>query len=163
VFVIVFQGNIQGKGVFSMLHIRGSRMAACIAFSGLIPFIVMALCLWLVAPPWQAAFAEVLKAYASTVLAFLGGMHWGGALEDAQDRPETAWRYIYAIWPKLLAVIAVFCPAADAYFVLFLGFLASFFVDRTVYASLDWFVKLRAVLTGTVCVCLYAAYKALEH
>lgn len=143
-----------------MLHIPASRIAIALGLWGLVPFIVLASCVWLVAPVWQPLFAQGLVAYAAAVLAFLGGMHWGAAVEG-EDRPFDASRYAYSIMPSLLAGVAVLCPADKALFLLFLGYLAAFAVDRRVYAARPWFVILRAVLTAVAALALYAAYKAL--
>lgn len=143
-----------------MIHIPASRVAIALGLWGLVPFIVPAVCLWLVAPAWQDAFARALVAYAAVILSFLGGIHWGAAVEG-EDDPQKIARYTYAICPSLLAVVAILCPPDSALFLLFLGLMAAFFVDRRVYANIKWFVVLRAILTAIASVCLYAGYRAL--
>ncbi|NBX66102.1 MAG: DUF3429 domain-containing protein [Proteobacteria bacterium] len=145
-----------------MIHIPASRIAIALGLWGLVPFIVPAVCLWLVAPSWQDAFARALVAYGAVILSFLGGMHWGSAVEGS-DEPKKIERYVYAVCPSLLAVVALMCPPDKGLFLLFLGLMAAFFVDRRVYASTKWFVILRAVLTAVATLCLYAGYKALQH
>lgn len=143
-----------------MLHIPASRMAICLGALGLMPFIIPAACLWLVAPSWQPLFADALKIYASVILAFLGGVHWGAGVES-DDHPSHTWRYLYGMGPMALAATALSCPAAQSFFLLFLGYMTAMVVDRRIYVREGWYVKLRAVMTAIICVCLYASYKAL--
>lgn len=145
-----------------MLHIPASRMAICLVSTALMPFVVAAICLWLVAPAWQTLFADALKIYGSVFLAFLGGIHWGGAIEG-DDHPSLTWRYIYSLCPAALAVVALACPPAQSLFLLFLGYMTTMFVDRRIYAHETWLIKLRAVMSVIICVCLYASYKALQQ
>lgn len=143
-----------------MLHIPASRAASCLGLSGLIPFIVLASCLWLVAPAWQPQFAHALAAWGAVVLTFIGAVHWGAALYDG-DAPHNIWRYVYGICPGFLGWAALMAPADRALFVLFAGLVAAFVVDRRVFARHEWYVTLRAVLTIVASGCLFAGYKAL--
>ncbi len=145
-----------------MLHIPASRFAACLGLAGLIPFIVLACCLWLVAPAWQPAFAQGLLAWGAVILSFLGATHWGVGL-GMPDRAtgQDGWRYLYAVCPAMLAAVALLCPPGPGMFLLFWGLCAAFVVDRAVFRHLEWYVFLRAVLTVIASACLFAGYKAL--
>ena len=143
-----------------MLYVPASRSAIALGLLGLVPFIVPAVCLWFVAPVWQDMFARGLVAYGAAILAFLGGIHWGAAIEGA-DTPAKLWRYAYGLCPLLLAWVVVLCPPDKALFLLFVGLVAAFSVDRRVYRGQGWFLNLRAVLTAVAGLSLYAAYKAL--
>lgn len=143
-----------------MLHIPASRTAMALGLWGLVPFVVLSSCIWLVAPAWQESFARALVTYAAVILSFLGGIHWGAAAEGDDD-PQKTWRYVYAVCPSLLAWVALLCPTDSGLFLVFLGLMAAFFVDRSAYAHLRWFVVLRAVLTAVATASLYAAYKGL--
>lgn len=143
-----------------MLHVPASRSAIALGLLGLVPFIVLASCLWLVAPVWQGQFAKALVAYGAAILAFLGGIHWGAGVEGRDD-PVKLWRYAYGICPALLAWVVLLCPPDKALFLLFVGLVAAFAVDRRVYHGQSWFLKLRAVLTAIAGLSLYAAYKVL--
>ena len=143
-----------------MLHIPSSRIAACIGLFGLMPFIVLAICLWLVSPVWQPAFTAALIGWGAVTLGFTGAVHWGAALV-AGDDPLEGWRYLYGIFPALLGWVVLMCPPGPALFLLFCGLVASFMVDRRVFIRLEWYVFLRAVLTAIACACLYAGYKAI--
>lgn len=144
-----------------MLHIPASRIAISLGFVSAAPFIVLALCTWLVAPAWQIRMAEGLLGYGAAVLAFLGGMHWGIAAAG-DDAPHEGWRYIYGICPPLLAWVAISSPVDKGLFLLFSGLVAAFIVDRRVLRT-GWLVALRGGLTVVAVLSLYAAYKALQH
>jgi len=141
-----------------MLHIPASRTAACFALLALVPFIVCAACLWFVAPEWQARFTHILVAYAALVLAFTGGIHWGKALL-AGDEPSDIWQYLYGVMPAMLAWVVLNCQPGPGLFLLFLGYLATFTVDRRLYEGR--YLVLRGIMTGVICLSLYAGYKAL--
>lgn len=141
-----------------MLYIPANRIAICIGLFALIPFIVLAACLWFVLPVWQARFAEALLGWGAVMLAFTGAVHWGAALKTG-DEPVLLWQYIYGFCPPVLAWVILMCEPGQGYFLLFIGMIAGFMVDRRVMAG--WYVTLRAVLTMVACASLYAAYKAL--
>ena len=151
---------MQDGGNPKMLYIPASRIAAALGLAGLVPFIVLSVCVWLVAPVWQPDFAKALVAYGAAILSFLGGIHWGAVVEG-DDAPHAMWRYVYGICPSLLAWVAVLCPTDKGLFLLFAGLVAAFIVDRKVWEKNEWFVMLRAVLTAIASLSLYAAYKAL--
>jgi len=143
------------------LHIPANRIAACAGLFGLIPFIVLAACLWLVAPVWQPSFAKALVAWGAVTLAFTGAVHWGAGLIEG-DGPTPVGRYVYSVFPALLGWTVLMCPLGPAMFLLFCGLVASFMVDRRIFAGTqDWYVYLRALLTAIACACLYAGYKAI--
>jgi hypothetical protein len=142
------------------LHIPPSRTASCLGLAALIPFIVLSACLWFVAPVWQADFARALSAYGALILAALGAIHWGAAIKGPPS-PDSLWRYIYGLMPVLLAWVVVLSPPQYGFFLLFLGFGAAYAIDRRVWAHLEWYVILRAVLTVLTGASLFAAYKAL--
>lgn len=143
-----------------MLHIPSNRIAACVGLATLIPFIVLASCLWLVAPVWQPQFAQALLGWGAVMLAFTGAAHWGAGVESGAD-PARSWAYVYSIFPAILAWVILLCPPSNGYFLLFAGLVAGFMVDRHVFPA--WYVTLRAILTMAACACLYAGYKALQH
>lgn len=143
-----------------MLHIPSNRVAACLGLGALVPFIVLASCLWLVAPVWQPSFAHALLCWGAVMLAFTGAVHCGAGVESGED-PARSWQYLYSIFPAILAWVVLLCSPGAGYFLLFAGLVAGFMVDRHVFPS--WYVTLRAILTMITCASLYAAYKALQH
>ncbi|MCB1538683.1 MAG: DUF3429 domain-containing protein [Rhodospirillales bacterium] len=143
------------------LRIPASRLAVTLGMAGLVPFVVLASCLWFVAPEWQPVFARALAGWAALVLAFSGAVHWGAALYEGEG-PENGWRYLYGVCPALLAWVALLLPVPQALFLIFWGYVAAFVVDRRVWPGHDWYVILRAALTILASACLFAGYKALQ-
>jgi len=76
--------------------------------AGLIPFIVGTLLLWLVYPDLQPWVALGLAAYGALIVAFLGGIHWGLAMDShASGQRAFGW----AMVPPLVAWLALVMPA----------------------------------------------------
>ncbi|MDN3920991.1 DUF3429 domain-containing protein [Roseateles violae] len=82
-----------------------------LAHAGLAPFVVGAALIWLIGDRNLDAhgFATfALSAYASLVISFLGGIHWGLAFRQTIPSPQP---FVWGIAPLLLAWIAVLMPA----------------------------------------------------
>jgi len=52
-----------------------------LGYAGLVPFVVLALLLWIVTPEAHPFVAIALTAYAATITSPLGGIHWGMAVD----------------------------------------------------------------------------------
>lgn len=90
--------------------------------AGLLPFAGLA-ALSALGEPW-APFA--LLAYAATILAFLGAVHWGLALADGR----AAWaRMGLGVLPALLAWVALLLPEPAGLLLLALGLLGTAAVE----------------------------------
>ena len=48
-----------------------------LAYAGLIPFVVMAILLWLIDADLHPFVALALAGYGAAIVSFLGGIHWG--------------------------------------------------------------------------------------
>ena len=98
-----------------------------------------------------------LEAYAATIAAFLGGVHWGPALRDGgRDLVTLAW----GVAAQLSAWLALLLPSRPALALLALLLAACFLFDRRVYgrAGLAEWLPMRGQLTvGAVACCLVAA------
>jgi hypothetical protein len=117
---------------------------------GLIPFVVCAYlaCAW--RDPMDARALVALIAYAAVILSFLGGVHWGFALDasppplaglapiPARLSPAHRPRIVLGVVPSLIGwvavLIAVLAPApVIALCVLIAGFLATNIGEHTAY------------------------------
>ena len=116
---------------------------------GLIPFVVCAYlaCAW--RDPAEARALIALIAYGAVILSFLGGVHWGFALNeppslaglapvstpaDAAHRPRIVLGVLPSLIGWLAVLIAVLAPApAIALCVLIAGFLATNLGEHTAY------------------------------
>jgi hypothetical protein len=106
--------------------------------AGLIPFVLLALLLWLLSGPEQTFVSVALAAYAALIVSFLGGIHWGIAWASARSatgspllpRQHVLWGVTPSLlaWPGLL--MPPFAGLAWLGFMLILCYLA----DRALYA-----------------------------
>ncbi len=108
--------------------------------AGLIPFVSLALLLWLLGGEVQTFVSIALAGYGALIVAFLGGIHWGiawtaarqagpGAAHHAQRR-----HLLWGITPTLLAWPGLLMPPFAG--LAWLGFLLvlCYLADRTLYA-----------------------------
>jgi Protein of unknown function (DUF3429) len=107
-------------------------LARRLGYAGLLPFIGLALLVWLVRADVHAYVALALSVYAALILSFLGGIHWG--LVMRQTSPP-AGVLLWGVVPCLVAWPAAMMPP-DAGLVLHgLMFVACYLVDRRLYPS----------------------------
>lgn len=143
-----------------------------LGYAGLIPFVLLALLLWLVNAGLQAWVALALAAYAALIASFLGGIHWGigwlaglhtgrdaGTVPPHAQRPHLLWGVVPSLlaWPGLL--VPPFAGLAWLGFVLVLGYLA----DRMLYArsGLQGWLTLRFRLSAVASFSCFAGAAAL--
>ena len=152
---------------------RDTALIRTLGYGGLIPFVVLAGLLWLVANEPQSWVAIALVAYAGLIVSFLGGIHWGmGWLASQRDqqaqripRALHAQRrhFLWGIVPSLLAWPGVLMPpfAGLAWlgFVLILCYLA----DRSLYAraGLQAWLTLRFRLSSVAALSCFIGAGAL--
>ena len=129
-----------------------------LGYAGLIPFVGLAGLMWLVSGDVHAFVAMALSAYAATIAAFLGGIHWGMGLP--LDAPARRFHLVWGVVPSLVAWVALLMPAYAGLPVLALLLLACYGVDRRSWAQWGWsaWLSLRARLTAvSVLSCLLGA------
>jgi hypothetical protein len=98
--------------------------------AGLIPFVVGAVLVWLVNPEAHPYAVLALATYASVILSFLGGIHWGVAFRQEQPDPRLlAWGVV----PSLVAWVAVVMPPEAGLVVCGVMLAVCYAVDRRVY------------------------------
>lgn len=99
----------------------------------------------------------MLAAYAATIVAFLGGVHWGPAMRDGgRDLASLAWGVV----PQLAAWLALLLPTRHALVVLASLLAVCYLFDRQMYgrAGLAHWLPMRFQLTaGAMACCLVAA------
>jgi len=119
--------------------------------AGLIPFVVLALLLWIVTPEAHPFVAIALTAYAATVAAFVGGIHWGIGLRH--NAPQRKLHMVWGVAPSLVAWVAVIMPAYAGLPLLALLLVTCYLVDRKTWPEAglrDWMTmrfRLTAVAT----------------
>lgn len=134
-------------------------LALWLGYAGLIPFAAGAAASH--GPAWMAPHAvAALSAYAATIAAFLGGVHWGLAFLSAAPRPAL---FVWGVTPSLLAWVAALLPSSPG-LVLLAGTLGlALIVDRRVYPSLglQGWLAMRLHLTAVAAAsCLVGAWSS---
>ena len=139
---------------------RPSPWAWALGLAGLLPFVAGAAGLvWPAVLTWPASLvpggaAQVLAAYAAVIVSFLGGIHWGLAMQRPERSQGPAGqgtaRWLWGVVPSLIAWPALLLPAAWGLAVLAAALVLCFMVDRRSYPPLGlaaW-LPLRALLTA---------------
>lgn len=139
------------------------RWAKLLAYSGLVPFVGLALATWLADGSREAAAIFALLAYGATILSFLGAVHWGLALRDPGNPPVVM--LVWGVLPSLAAWAALLWGEGSGLCLLAAGLWACWFVDRLVYPRFDlqgW-IAMRLILTAVASLsCLGAAVRAFQ-
>ena len=141
------------------------RSALVLGWLGVVPFAAfstLSITGGFLAP---GAATECLFAYGALILSFMGGVHWGFAVNQTQDQQgvKTAGmgaRLAISVLPALAAFGLWFVPVITALLGLAIVFLILLAYDiSTVRAGYtpDWYGTLRIQLTGSVCVFLFLA------
>ena len=134
-----------------------SQWAWCLALSGVIPFVAMALWFWLGKLPLGMAFNSTFSwAYGPIILSFMAAVQWGAALAASGEKQQHRW-YAFSVLPALVGwfALAVYLDGhvIPATLMVFAGFVVVFFGDdkATKQGLLPaWYLRLRIVLTALV-------------
>ncbi len=137
--------------------------------AGLIPFVLLALMVWLLADnDLQPFVATALAGYAAIIASFLGGIHWGAAWvhseagsshRDDHQVPALWW----GICASVLAWPGALMPADAGLIWLGLLLVACYLVDRKLYpsAGLQHWLTLRFHLSTVASLSCFLAAGAL--
>ena len=124
-----------------------SQWAQGLGYGGLIPFIGLALAVWLQDPPDRARSLSALQGYGATILSFLGAIHWGLAMREESSQP-TGW-LVWGVTPGLVAWVALLLDPTLGLWLIAAGLWTCFAVDRLAYPKFGvraW-LPMRLVLT----------------
>lgn len=133
------------------------RHTVPLGLAGLLPFLFCAAGATGGAP---GPFLAALIAYGAVILAFLGGAHWGFALQSP-DAPRRGERLTLGVVPSLIGWAALLLPAPAGLAVLIAGFAA------TLGAEIRWarlglvpppYMTLRILLSACVLLILAAVF-----
>ena len=137
------------------------KFAIALGLAGLLPFIAASLGALAFQGDWADRSLLALLAYGATILAFLGGVHWGLALLDEQAERVQRLRYGLGVLPSLIgwgALLVTFIGLPRTGLLLMLaGFIATTAVEaRAARRGLmpQPYMWLRWALSGGVVVCL---------
>ena len=118
-----------------------------LGFAGLLPFVAGVVLLWAVRDPSTVAHAGfALAAYAATIAAFLGGVHWGPALRAGGLAPVPL---IWGVVPQLAGWLALLMPVSASLPTCAAVLVACYAADRRLYpaAGLAAWLPMRLQLT----------------
>jgi hypothetical protein len=124
-----------------------SLWARRVGYGGLIPFVFLALAVWIADPAYRAFSGLALMAYGAVIASFLGAIHWGLVMRDTsyQSLALLGWGVV----PSLLAWIALLMSPIPGLFVIAVLLWACFAVDRVIYPrfQVQGWLPMRLTLT----------------
>lgn len=125
---------------------------ALLGYGGLLPILGAVIGAWLPVA-WAPAAAFFFMGYSAALLAFLGGLQWGIALQPGIDR--LAERVTVGVLPALVAAVSLPIGVRRGAIILLIGFLALLIWDLQRNRSVmpDWYPRLRIHLTAGVALC----------
>jgi len=107
---------------------RAQRMAQL----GLAPFVLGAVLIWLVRADAHPYVTLGLSVYAGLVVSFLGGIHWGLAMRQADPAPRL---FSWALLATGIAWVGVMMPPYSGLVVEGVMLVVCYLVDRKVYPA----------------------------
>ncbi len=147
-----------------MLSSSAPLPAKIFGFSGLSPFLILALSTWIFPAPYRLLAFDILVHYAAVILSFVGAVYWGLALCNFNNKSKSEkqmWiMFGWSIIPALIAWIATQMVLSAALLVLILGFVSAFIFDLWSGKRKEiplWYLKLRKSLTLVVVITLSSA------
>lgn len=128
-----------------------------LGYAGLLPFVLGAALVWIVHPEAHPYATLALSAYAATIVAFLGGIHWGIAFREAAPSPGL---FAWGVVPQLVAWVSVVMPPSAGLVVQGAMLVACYAVDRRVYPRHGlqrWLVLRFRLSAGAALACFLGA------
>ena len=140
-----------------------SQSAHGLGYGGLIPFVGLAVAVWLQDSPDHSRSLSALQGYGATILSFLGAIHWGLAMREASGLP-TGW-LVWGVTPGLVAWLALLLDPVVGLWLIAAGLWTCFVVDRVAYPKFGvraW-LPMRLVLTTVASLsCIVGAMGAMQ-
>lgn len=122
-------------------------VARRLGLGGLLPFVGLALALWLAPPDIRPLAGTALLAYGATICSFLGAIHWGLAMRDpgVPSMPPLLW----GVMPSLLGWLGLLLGGVPGLLLVTATLCACFAVDRVLYPrhGVGAWLPMRARLT----------------
>ncbi len=125
-----------------------NTIAKRLGYAGLIPFVSLAVLLWIVQADLRPWLTIALTSYAALIASFLGGIHWG--IAATQPQPARSFHHIWGITPSLMAWLALIMPAYAGLPLIAALLIACYLVDRKSYPAAGWSAWLPMRLKLTV-------------
>ena len=131
-----------------------------LGYAGLIPFVFLALCLWVVGEDLHPYVALSMQAYGGVIVSFLGGIHWGVGFRNAitmHNAPPL--HFTWGVLPSILAWIGVMMPAFAGLPLLGFVLIGCYLVDRKTWPAVGlapW-LTMRLQLTAVASLSCFVA------
>jgi hypothetical protein len=142
---------------------RVARSARLLAVLGTVPFILLAVWLYAIAPdhPWRAGTVQLLAVWSGLFLTFLGGIRWGVAMRDSS--PSAGSDLLLSVLPLGFGCAALAAPMPYSFAALAAIFAALGAWDT--YASHEgsaprWYGRLRSWQTVLIVAAMILAFAA---
>lgn len=133
------------------------RAAWILGVAGLLPFVALSTLAHLRPEPWYAIWLAALAQYGAVILAFVGALHWGYAVQRDLRGSASGITYGWSVMPALLGWMSLQLPIWSALRMQAATLVLCVAVDRVLarhYAVPDWFMPLRYTLTLVAASCL---------
>jgi hypothetical protein len=112
------------------------RLIRRLGYAGLIPFVFLALCLWLVGPDLHPYVALSMQGYGAVIVSFLGGIHWGVGFRNALITPTHRASTSPGAWrPRSVAWVGVMMPAFAGLPLLGFVLIGCYLMDRRTWPA----------------------------
>lgn len=126
--------------------------AYLLGYTGLLPFLGLALLAIFLPDPFATQALNGLMAYAAILLAFMTGIHWCTGLNLG-----SAGRLLWSVLPALAAWVALLMPAVFGLPVLVLSYVLVWLAERGCGWP-NWYIRLRFQLSFLVLLCLLSLW-----
>jgi Protein of unknown function (DUF3429) len=142
------------------------ELARKLGYAGLIPFVGGTLFVWLLAGRIEQApfifLVNGITTYAALIISFLGGLHWGLVMRDANEHQAEVRKALWiGVSYSLLAWLAVSMPPHAGLVVLGALLVGCYVNDRKLYPLLganDWLqIRFRLTVVASLSCFLTAA------
>ena len=136
-------------------------IAKILGYAGLVPFLVLALGLWIIPQPYTDQLNQALMTYAAIILSFMGAVHWGAAVDLVNKNQQL--QLGLSVIPPLIEWLALLLPIFYGLSLLTVAFVLLCIIDSLstkLNAMPRWYPKLRVPLTTIVVSCMITALLA---
>ena len=138
-----------------------SLWARRLGVGGLVPFVGLAVALWLAWPGGWSLAGVGLLGYGATISSFLGAIHWGLVMREGPAQPVPS--LLWGVVPSLLGWLALLLSGAPGLLLIAALLWACFAVDWVLYPryQLDAWLPMRLWLTLVASISCLAGAVAL--
>lgn len=120
-----------------------------LGYSGLIPFIISSALIWI--PQYHQTAFESLSIYSAIIVTFIGGVHWGIAVQLTQQAipSRVNSQFIFSVIPSLIAWVAIVFIQSYTLIILAISFVLFRLIEKLHYIQHlpAWYSQLRNHLT----------------